>query len=341
MSLLDDMSTPIIAAPMAGGPSTPEMVSEAGRAGGLGFLASGTISAEQLARDMREVAAPRYGVNLFCPQQPYRDLGPLEALVDGLVPLFARHGLPTPELPAVDYTMGWDAKVAVLLDAARAGHGPAVVSSTFGIFSPHEVDCLHSYGVEAWVTVTNEHDAAVAARAGVDALVVQGPEAGGHRSTWTVVEEPDTRPLRELVAAVHAAASATPLVAAGGLSTPETVAEALSWPGVRAVSCGTAFLLAEEAGTSAANRALLARAREETVSTRAFSGRYARGLATAFTREYREIPPSYPHLNVLLKPMRSDPECAYCLAGQAYREAKPLPAADIMELLGNLTGNVR
>lgn len=341
MSLLDDISTHIIAAPMAGGPSTPELVSEVGRAGGLGFLASGTISAEQLAQDMREVAAPRYGVNLFCPQQPYRDLAPLEAFSDSLAPLFARHGLPAPVLPAADYTMGWDAKLAVLIDAARNYHGPAVVSSTFGIFSPHEVDCLHSYGVEAWVTVTNERDAAVAARAGSDALVVQGPEAGGHRSTWTVAEEPDTRPLPELVAAVHEAAPDTPLVAAGGLSTPEAVAEALTWPGVRAVSCGTAFLRCPEAGTSAMNRALLARREAETVSTRAFSGRYARGLATAFTREYQQVPPAYPHLNSLLKPLRGVEECAYCLAGEGYREAREIPAVDVMQLLGELTENAR
>lgn len=336
MSLLDDISTPIIAAPMAGGPSTPALVSAAASVGGLGFLASGTISAEQLSQDMQEVTAPRYGVNLFCPQQPYRDLGPLEALADSLAPI-----LPTPGLPAVDYTMGWDAKFGVLIDAARAGHGPAVVSSTFGIFSPHEIDCLHSYGVEAWVTVTNERDAAVASGAGADALVVQGPEAGGHRSTWTVMEQPDTRPLSELVAAVYGVVPETPLVAAGGLSTPETVAEALTWPGVRAVSCGTAFLRCPEAGTSAANRALLARGEAEAVSTRAFSGRYARGLATAFTRSHPDLPPSYPHFNALLKPLRGEEDYAYCLAGENYREAREAPAAEVMQSLGKLTGSTR
>ncbi|MDK8451131.1 nitronate monooxygenase [Corynebacterium mastitidis] len=340
MSILDALSTPIVAAPMAGGPSTPALASAVSRAGSLGFLASGMIDAGRLASDMREAAGTRYGVNLFCPQQPYEDLSALEGLVGDLAGFFENHGQPAPALPAVDYTMGWDAKFAAVLDAVREGTGPAVVSCTFGVFSPHEVDCLHSYGVEAWVTVASERDAEAAARARADALVVQGPEAGGHRSTWTVQEEPDARPLRELVAAVARAVD-LPLVTAGGLSTPEAVAEALTWPGVRAASCGTAFLLAREAGTSAANRGLLERGAAETVSTRAFSGRYARGLATAFTREHREIPPAYPHLNALLKPLRSDPECAYCLAGEGYREAKPLPAADIIELLGSLTGNAR
>lgn len=337
MSIFDALSTPIIAAPMAGGPSTPALVSAAANAGGFGFLASGSINTEQLTADMKAVAGTRYGVNLFCAQQPYEDSAHLEQLACDLAGYFESHGQPAPELPEVDFTMGWDAKFAAVLDAVRAGAGPAVVSCTFGVFSPEEVEALHSLGVEAWVTVTSERDAEEAARVGADAVVVQGPEAGGHRSTWTVEEEPDTRPLRELAAAIAQVVD-LPLVVAGGLSTPETVTDALAWPSVCAVACGTAFLLSEEAGTSEANRSYLDNRAAETVSTRAFSGRYARGLATTFTDEHREVPPAYPHFNVMLKPLRSNPECSYCLAGQGYRETKPLPAAEIIAELGRVIG---
>lgn len=338
MSLLESLPLPVIAAPMAGGPSTPQLVAAVAQAGGFGFLAGGTAQASELADDMRrahaEVSAGKpgksshargFGVNLFCRQNPYHRLDEVRRVARMLQPEFAARGLDGPRVPDVEYDFGWSDKLSAVLAAAAAGSGPAVVSCTFGCFTSEEVESLHEAGVEAWVTVTNERDALAAERVGADALVVQGPEAGGHRSTWTVETIPDLRPLPALLRAVHNNVS-LPLVAAGGVSSASRVAAALELAGVRAVACGTAFLCADEAGTSTANRRLLA-AGGPTESTRAFSGRYARGLATEFTRKHRELPPCYPHLNQMLAPLRGEPEFAYCLAGEGVADVHPAPAA--------------
>lgn len=336
MSILDVLRQPLIAAPMAGGPSTPALAKAVSRAGGLGFLAGGVMTPSQLAADLAGMEG-NYGLNLFAAQAPLPDLGAVEEIRRELIPAYRAAGLGVPELPRVDYSNGWREKIDLAL---RAPHPPAVLSATFGPFTPAENDTLHAAGIETWVTVSNPRDAARAVRQGADALVVQGPEAGGHRSTWSVAETPDERALPELLRDIAKLSPGVPLIAAGGISTPARVAEILRLPGVRAVSCGTAFLLGTEAGTSAANRRILAGARE-TVATRAFSGRVARGVASPFTRRYPEFPAIYPYLNALLKPLRADPGHAYCLAGAGVADIREMGAAEILaHLLGETSTGV-
>lgn len=312
MSVVTELSVPIIAAPMAGGPSTPDLARAVSQAGGLGFLGTGTMSAEEAAAQMASCAGTRVGVNLFAPQEPL-------ASVDEVWDFVREAGVDVDKLPDIDYSFGWDAKLAAVIEAR-----PAVASTMFGPFSRAEVDRLHDAGIEAWVTVTTPDDAATAERLGVDAVIVQGPEAGGHRGTWDVAVEPDWRPLTELLDAVNVG---VPVIAAGGV-TEKNIGRILEK--ADAVSCGSAFLMAEEAGTSEHNRELL-RKGGESVSTRAFSGRYARGLATEFTRTH-DVAPIYPWVNPLLKPRRSEPDFAYCLAGLEWpRETEP--AADIVRRL--------
>lgn len=324
MTLLTELDVPIIASPMAGGPSTPALARSVAEAGGLGFLATGSSTAEQAAADLASMAGYRYGVNLFARQQPLGNLADVEAV--------ARE-LKADTLPGVDYDFGFDGIFAAVVKAAQEGNGPAVVSTIFGPFKTEQIDTLHQYGMEAWVTVTNPADARTAEELGADALIVQGREAGGHRGTWTVEEVPDSRSLAELVGAIEVS---VPVVAAGGISTPSAVADALDWDGVQAVALGSAFLLADEAGTSPANRELLARG-GQTVSTRAFSGRYARGIETEFTRKHPTMPPIYPYLNPLLKGWRStgDEAVAYCLVGEGIGELVAEPAADIVARMSN------
>lgn len=328
MGILQRLRVPVIAAPMAGGPSTPQLVTAVAQAGGLGFLAGGTISAAQLAADVAEVEGD-YAVNLFARQEPLADLAPVHAVIEQLRPAYREHGLSEPELPQVDYNHTWEEKLAVVLNAT---HPPAAVSATFGCFTAEETTALQERGIEAWVTVTNPADARTAAELGADALVVQGPEAGGHRSTWDIHATPDSRPLAELIDVTVAAVPDTiPLIAAGGIGTAAEVQRALTFPRVQAVSCGTAFLRAEEAGTSEANRKLLQEAGEGvTVVSRAFSGRVARGVATPFTEENTGMPAIYPFLNPLLKPLREDRNFAYCLAGVGAGITRQGSAADIL-----------
>lgn len=299
---------------MAGGPSTPELVN----AVGFGFLAWGTCPVDQAREELTRVEEP-FGINLFYPQRDEPRREDLEAIAAEL----------GAEIPEPDYSLGFHEK----LDLALADGRATIISSTFGCFTADEIRRIHDAGIQAWVTVTNEVDALKAAELGADGLVVQGPKAGGHRSTWTIAEEPDARSLEKLLAGVFRHVN-IPLIAAGGARTSEDVERLIEW-GATSVACGSAFLLADEAGTSDTNRALL-RAGGESVSSRAFSGRYARGVESRFTREHPDLPPLYPQLGAMQKPLRSDPDYSYCLVGEDFAGAlHEGPAAEIeAKLLG-------
>lgn len=285
---------------MAGGPTTPELVN----AVSFGFLALGTCGAAQ-AREWLAACEVPFGANLFMPQEE-----PLLHDVQSTAALF--HS----PVPHADITSGFEEKFALVLDAA-----PAVVSSTFGAFSREQVAQLHAVGSEAWVTVTSIAEAEAALHA--DGLIVQGPLAGGHRGTWEQAEEPGTESLEQLLEAI--VPLGLPVIAAGGVRGPGEAAKLRAY-GAVSVACGTAFLLADEAGTSARNRELL-RSDAPSVSTRAFSGRYARGLETEFTRAHPDLPPVYPYL----RPMTSGND--YCLVGAGRGELMAAPAAEIEAFL--------
>lgn len=177
MSILDTLKTPVIIAPMAGGPSTPALVNAAAEAGSLGFLAGGVMPLEQLKQELSEVKGV-FGVNLFRPQTDAPKPSDIDELAGLLSSAFRQFGLDEPTVPTPDLSNGWEAKFEAVLAAK-----PAVFSCTFGIFSAEEFARIKATGIEAWVTVTNPEDALAAQKAGANALVVQGPEAGGHRST--------------------------------------------------------------------------------------------------------------------------------------------------------------
>lgn len=290
----------IVAAPMAGGPTTPALVD----AVSFGFLALGTCTPAQ-ARDWLAQCEAPFGANLFMPQP--------EPLLIDVSSTAARLNT---TVPSADVTSGFEEKFALVLDAA-----PAVVTSMFGAFTPEHVEQLHEVGSEAWVTVTSVEEAKSALHA--DGLIVQGPLAGGHRGTWDQRDEPGTEPLEQLLEGI--VPLGLPVIAAGGVRGPGDV-EKLRSLGAVSVACGTAFLLADEAGTSARNRELL-RSDAESVSTRAFSGRYARGLETEFTRAHPDLPPVYPYL----RPMTSGND--YCLVGADRGELMAAPAAEIEAFL--------
>lgn len=187
--------------------------------------------------------------------------------------------------------------------------------------------------------MTSVYEAGVAIAAGADSLVVQGPAAGGHRGTFAPDMEPGTESLHQLLDRIGSAHD-VPLVAAGGLGTAEDVAAVLR-RGAIAAQVGTALLLADEAGTNAAHRAALKNPEfDATLVTRAFSGRYARGLANNFTRLLDHVAPlGYPEVHQMTKPIRAaavqadDPHGTNLWAGSAHRKTRPGPAADIIASL--------
>lgn len=176
----------VVAAPMAGGPSTPELVAAVCNAGGLGFLAGGYLPADELAGQIRQTVALTghpFGVNIFVPP-------PADPLARAWqVPALARYteslrddaaslrvGLRIPrDDPDEDDTDDWDAKIALVTDQNPV----SLVSFTFGCPPPGVVSALHRVGTAVLVTVTERDEGAAAVAVGADALVVQGFEAGG------------------------------------------------------------------------------------------------------------------------------------------------------------------
>ncbi len=322
--LLRTLGLPIVLAPLAGGPSTPELAAAVSGAGGLGFLAAGYLSAEALGERVRLTRAltdKPFGVNLFVP-------GPAAApavfadYVQGL----AAEGLQV-GAPAFDDD-DWDAKLALL-----EREPVAVVSFTFGLPAADVIARVRATGAEAWVTVTSAVEARAAA-VHADALVVQGAEAGGHRGTWT--DHAGLTPV-SLHALLQLIDVDVPLVASGGIATAAAVRAALAL-GASAAQVGTAFLRAPEAGTSQAHRDALA-TDAPTGLTRAFSGRLARGIRNRFMDEHPDAPLAYPEIHYATAPVRAaarkagDADRINLWAGEAHALAEALPAAEIVRRL--------
>ena len=284
---------------MAGGPSTPALAAAVSNAGGLGFLAAGYLTPSRVAESIRAARALTggpIGVSLFVPQPCVGSADQLDRYRELLTPL-ARHYGVEPGDPHPDDD-GWQEKLDVVADVS-----PEAVSFTFGCPEPAVLARLRGRGVLTIVTISSPEEAALAVDAGADALVVQGPEAGGHRSIFDPGAAPPTAPLLTLL--TRTVALGVPVVAAGGLGDGAAVRRVRE-AGAVAAQVGTALLLCNEAGTSEVHRRALRDDRlTDTVVTRAFSGRYARSLANAFTDRYSAVaPPGYPQLNQMTAPIR-------------------------------------
>jgi nitronate monooxygenase len=330
---LRELAVPVIVAPMAGGPSTPELAAAGTNGGGLGYVAAGYLTAEVFAERVvaaRQLTSGPLGVNLFVPQASAGTEAEIEAYAAALAGEAQRYGVGLGE-PRFDDDR-WSAKLDVVLDFR-----PQVASFTFGLPSADECARLRAAGIVVVGTVTTLAEAQSAVARGVDALVAQGPAAGGHRGTFDPSAQPASEPLDDLLAAVVAGVD-VPVVAAGGLATAEDVARAVA-AGAVAAQLGTAFLLADEAGSSPVHRAALQDPQfTETVVTRAFSGRYARGLRNRFIDEHEaEAPFGYPQIHYLTSPLRAasvragDPHATNVWAGTGFRAAKAAPVAEIID----------
>jgi nitronate monooxygenase len=325
--LLDECRLPVVLAPLAGGPSTPELCAAVSEAGGLGFLAAGYLAAAELAARIdrtRELTARPFGVNLFVPTTG-GDPAAVEAYTRRLEPEARKAGVRLGEPRADDDD--WEAK----LDLLTASPVP-LVSFTFGCPPTDVITRLQRLGSEVWVTVTSLEEAHLAVSAGADGLVVQGLETGGHRGGFT-----DTDNATGLLALLQLIASAVshPLIAAGGIMTGAGLAAALT-AGARAGAMGTAFLRCPEAGTSLVHRNALEQP-HPTALTRAFTGRLARGVRNRFLDEQSDAAPSaYPQVHHLTAPLRAhgrsvgDADLVNLWAGQAYPLAAARPAGGLV-----------
>ncbi len=334
---------PIVQAPLGGGPGTPELTAAVCEAGAIGIIGAGYLdpaALEQAVRRTRELTARPFGVNLFLAPPPQRHEA--AAARERLAAVAAELGLAA-ELP--DEPRGLpdtSAQLDVLLHT-----DVRLVTFAFGAPSSDLVARLHDAGRLVAGTAQSADDARRLAGIGVDLVVAQGAEAGGHRGGLGS----GAGDVPGLVALVPAVVDAVdlPVMAAGGIADGRGVAAALAL-GAQAAALGTAFLRTAEAGTGAAYRQALAGADEtSTVTTSAFSGRAARGLPNAYVRAFDDSDPvtvpDFPVMNYLSRPLRTaaaeagTAEAQSLWAGQGVGLTRDIAAGELVAALVTETEN--
>lgn len=331
---------PIVQAPMAGGWTTPELVSEVSNAGGLGVLAGSRVSPDGLREDIRAVKARTnrpFGVNFLLarPEEGNRDVATVQRFLDRFredlgLPAGATE-LALPPSPLAE-------QLEIVFD-----EGVPVLST--GLGDPTNlVEGAHAAGCQVMAMVTTVEEAILVAEGGVDVVVAQGSEAGGHRSTFEL-DPGGEAPLVGTLALVPQVVDAVgvPVVAAGGIMDGRGLVAALAL-GASGVQLGTRFLLARESGVFPAYRErLLAATETDTVVTRAFTGRPARGVRNRFVEEYLRGGPeplAFPFQMLAMEDIyqeartRDEGDHSLLLAGQGLRMLKEHQgAAEIVDEL--------
>jgi nitronate monooxygenase len=328
MAIARQLRRPIIGAPMAGGPSTPALAAAVSEAGGLGFLAAGMISPERLAADVWETLSLTdrpFGVNVFLPDRRVPDQLAVAAYRQSLAGEAERWGVALGEPARGDD--GYRAKLDALL-----AEPVAVVSFVFDLPDGPTVAALQRAGSEVWATVNHPDAVTIADELGVDAVVLQGTEAGGHRGGSADDADYGVLPLLRLAAG----RTGRPLIAAGGIADGAALAAVLA-AGATAGQLGTALLRCPEAGTSPVHRAAVAGS-ADTALTRAFTGRRARAMVNDFLlRHEPEAPAAYPEVLEMTRPVLAaaraagDAGVANLWAGQAHELARDIPAGRVVE----------
>ena len=294
---------PVLQAPMAGGISTPALAAAVTNAGGLGSFAVGALHPDAVRdgiRATKRLTSGPFAVNFFTPaeEQETPSDADLAAAVEALGPFRAQVGLGAPGRP------GPPPRLEDQLDAALA-EGFPVLSFTFGIPSPRLLARMRESGILLVGTATTPGEAAALELAGVDAVVAQGAEAGGHRGTFGAEARAGLIGTLALVPRV-ADRVRIPVVAAGGIADGRGLAAALAL-GASAAQVGSAFLGCSESGASPAYRAAVTAPDDgdRTALTSAFSGRMARGVRNRFVDGMagRPVLP-FPFQNALTQDMR-------------------------------------
>lgn len=335
------LRSPVIQAPMAGGGDTAALVAAVNEAGGLGFVGSAYLTDTQIAEralDIRSRTALPFGINLFAPTPPPGPAPMTAEALARLAPFHAELGLPAPERPSYAGD-GFDRQFAALLDS-----GAAYYSVTFGLPPADSVAAAKARGMRVLGTATTVAEAVALERAGVDAVIAQGSEAGGHRGSF--IGDPAANLVGTMALVPQVADAVTvPVIASGGIMDGRGIAAALAL-GAAAVQMGTVFLTSDEAGIPEAHKAAILSAREDqTRLTRAFSGRPARGIVNRFMEvvESPQAPDAvlpFPLQNTLTRPLRTAAgkagraEFLSLWAGQGLRLAQRRPAGELVaELL--------
>jgi nitronate monooxygenase len=335
------IQVPIVQSPMAG-VSSPAMAAAATNSGGLGSLGVGAMNAakaREAIREFRKLSAGSLNINVFVHQPAHADPRKEATWLERLRPEFERYGAKTPDALHEIYTSFLEDEdmLDMLVDEK-----PKVVSFHFGLPLPKQIDALHKAGIVLLAAATNPDEAKAIQDAGIDVIVAQGYEAGGHRGMFDPDKE-DSRLGTMALTRVLVRTLDIPVIAAGGIMDGAGIAAALEL-GAGAAQLGTAFVATDESLADKGYRErLFSDAAHHTIMTRAISGRPARGLANAFTRLGVSVPddsiPAYPiaydagkSLNAAGKAAGETGFGAHW-AGQGAPLARALPASTLMQML--------
>jgi nitronate monooxygenase len=330
---------PIIQAPLAGGGDTPELVAAVSNAGALGFIGAAYLTPEQIiatASTVRELTSQSFGINLFAPlssKYAWRDPTPTLARLN---PYFAELNLPAPSVPQSTGAT-FDEQLAAALES-----GASAFSFTFGVLPASAVQAIKARSMFLIGTATTVEEAIALEKSGVDAIVAQGSEAGGHRGSFACDFASGMVGSISLVPQVVDAVR-VPVIASGGIMDGRGIVAALAL-GASAVQMGTAFLTCHEAGVPEAYKQAILTAREDqTRVTRVFSGRPARGIVNRFMTEMEsdehDVILSFPLQNALTRPLRTAAarqgraEFLSLWAGQGVRLARRQSARELIARL--------
>ena len=331
---------PIIQAPMAGGVTTTELVAAVSCAGGLGMIGAGYMNAEQMRNQIREVkqlTSKPIGINLFVPTVFDISADAIKASNQLLNPVRKELGLPPKEFIETtsyqDLIEVFHEQIQVVIE-----ENIPVCSFTFGIPSHEVMEKLKRENIILIGTATTVEEAIENEKRGIDIIVVQGSEAGGHRGSFLQeVEEPVG-----LMSLIPQAADqvSIPIIAAGGIMDGRGLKAAICL-GAKGVQMGTAFLNCEESGALKVHKEAILQGKEsETVLTRSFSGKQARGIINKFIREmkgHEKEWPDFPIQHMLTQDIRktsgekgeADYLSLWC--GQSPRLAKSITAEELVK----------
>lgn len=333
---------PIIQAPMAGVQGSGLAVAVS-NAGGLGSLPCAMLTTDGIRAEVSAIVAQTrrpFNVNFFCHATPAADPGRDAAWRAALAPYYAELNIDAATIKPAAGRAPFDAGAAELLGVLR----PPVVSFHFGLPDEGLLACVRDSGARILASATTVDEARWLDARGVDAIIAQGLEAGGHRGMFRsddLTTQVGTLALvAQLVRAVR-----VPVVAAGGIADARAVNAAFAL-GAGGVQVGTAYLLCPEATTSPIHRlALQSDAASHTAVTNLFTGRPARGIVNRLMRELGPISdkvPAFPLAPAALAPLRAAAErrgsgdfsTLWC--GQDATGCREIPAAELTRELASV-----
>ena len=335
------LAAPIIQAPMAGSQGYA-LAAAVCNAGGLGSLPAAMHTPESLLAEIAQLRAltdKPFNINFFAHQTPADNPAALAAWHQALAPYYTELGLDPTQIPTGAGRAPFSAAFAEVIEQTQ----PAVVSFHFGLPSDALLQRVRATGAQIWSSATTLDEALWLEARGVDAIIAQGLEAGGHRGMFLTADINEQYSLTTLLEQIVGHVS-VPVIAAGGIATAQDIARARDL-GADAVQIGTAYLCTPEATTSAVHRAALRSDHvDDTALTNLFSGRPARGIVNRIMRELGPIrpdAPAFPLATAGITPLRNAAEktgtgdFSPLWAGQNAKAIQSLSATELTKQLIN------